>query len=49
MYYDYADLNVINKELTGIWQGWTAVKLLGKGAFGAVYEIHRENADVLLE
>ena len=42
MYYDYADLNYINEELSGIWPGWTAVKLLGRGAFGAVYEIHRE-------
>ena len=41
MYYDYADLNYINEELSGIWPGWTAVKLLGRGAFGAVYEIHR--------
>lgn len=24
------------------WEGWTAVKLLGGGSFGTVYEIHRE-------
>ena len=41
MYYDYSDLNYINQELAGVWQGWTAVKLLGRGSFGAVYEIHR--------
>lgn len=41
MYYNYADLNFINQELAGIWLGWTAVKLLGRGAYGAVYEIHR--------
>lgn len=41
MYYNYADLKYINQELSGIWPGWTAVKLLGRGAFGAVYEIHR--------
>ena len=41
MYYDYSDLNYINQELTGVWPGWTAVKLLGRGSFGAVYEIHR--------
>ena len=41
MYYNYSDLNYINHELAGVWPGWTAVKLLGKGGFGAVYEIHR--------
>ena len=41
MYYDYSDLNYINQELAGVWPGWTAVKLLGRGSFGAVYEIHR--------
>ena len=41
MYYNYSDLNYINQELAVVWPGWTAVKLLGKGSFGAVYEIHR--------
>ena len=41
MYYNYSDLNYINQELAIVWPGWTAVKLLGKGSFGAVYEIHR--------
>ena len=41
MHYNYSDLDFLNKELAGIWPGWTAVKLLGKGSFGAVYEIHR--------
>ena len=41
MYYNYSDLNYINEELAIVWPGWTAVKLLGKGSFGAVYEIHR--------
>lgn len=41
MYYNYSDLNYINQELAGVWPGWTAVRLLGKGSFGAVYEIHR--------
>ena len=41
MYYNYSDLNYINQELAGVWPGWTALKLLGKGSFGAVYEIHR--------
>lgn len=41
MYYNYADLNYINRELTGVWPGWVAVKLLGRGSFGAVYEIQR--------
>ena len=41
MYYNYSDLNYINQELAGVWPGWTAVKLLGRGSFGAVYEIHR--------
>ena len=41
MYYNFADLNYLNRELAGVWPGWTAVKLLGRGSFGAVYEIHR--------
>ena len=41
MYYNYSDLNYLNQELAIVWPGWTAVKLLGKGSFGAVYEIHR--------
>ena len=41
MYYNYSDLNYINQELAVVWPGWTAVKLLGRGGFGAVYEIHR--------
>ena len=41
MYYNYSDLNYINQELAVVWPGWTAVKLLGRGSFGAVYEIHR--------
>ena len=41
MHYNYSDLDFLNKELADIWPGWTAVKLLGKGSFGAVYEIHR--------
>ena len=41
MYYNYSDLNYINQELAVVWPGWTAMKLLGKGSFGAVYEIHR--------
>lgn len=41
MYYNFADLNYLNSELTGVWPGWTAVKLLGRGSFGAVYEIRR--------
>lgn len=41
MHYNYFDLDFLNKELSVIWPGWTAVKLLGKGSFGAVYEIHR--------
>ena len=42
MYYNYADLNYMNQELAGVWPGWTAVKLLGRGSYGAVYEIHRK-------
>ena len=42
MYYNYADLNYMNQELAGVWPGWTAVKLLGSGSYGAVYEIHRK-------
>lgn len=38
---DYNDLNRINNELSRFWPGWTAVRLLGRGAFGAVYEIRR--------
>lgn len=49
MNYDYADCNYINEELSGIWPGWTVVRILGRGAYGAVYEIHRENANDLLE
>ena len=41
MYYNHEDLNYINRELSGVWPGWTAVKLLGRGSFGAVYEINR--------
>ena len=41
MYYNYFDLNYINQELVGVWPGWTAIRLLGRGAFGAVYEINR--------
>ena len=41
MYYNFADLNYLNSELAGVWPGWTAVKLLGRGSFGAVYEIRR--------
>lgn len=41
MYYNYSDLDFLNEELSAIWPGWTAIKLLGKGGFGAVYEIHR--------
>ena len=41
MYYNYEDLNYINQELAEVWPGWTAVKLLGRGSFGAVYEINR--------
>ena len=41
MYYNYSDLNYINQELNGVWPGWFAVRLLGRGAFGAVYEIQR--------
>ena len=35
------NLEPINRELAAVWPDWTAVKLLGKGASGAVYEIHR--------
>lgn len=42
MYYNYADLNYMNQELAGVWPGWTAVNLLGRGSYGAVYEIHRK-------
>ena len=41
MHYNYSDLDFLNNELAGIWPGWYAVKLLGRGSFGAVYEIHR--------
>ena len=41
MHYNYSDLDFLNKELAGIWPGWYAVKLLGRGSFGAVYEINR--------
>ena len=41
MNYNYSDLNFINRELAVVWPGWSAVKLLGRGGFGAVYEIHR--------
>ena len=41
MYYNYSDLSFINRELAVIWPDWSAVKLLGRGGFGAVYEIHR--------
>ena len=36
-----AELNKINREIARIWPGWTAVRTLGRGSFGAVYEIHR--------
>ena len=35
------NLEPINRELADVWPDWTSVKLLGKGASGAVYEIHR--------
>ena len=38
---DYINLEPINQEIAAVWPGWTAVKLLGRGASGAVYEIHR--------
>ena len=41
MHYNYSDLDFLNNELACIWPGWYAVKLLGKGSFGAVYEINR--------
>ena len=41
MNYNYSDLNFINRELAVVWPGWSAAKLLGRGGFGAVYEIHR--------
>ncbi len=41
MHYNYSDLDFLNNELAGIWPGWYAVKLLGRGSFGAVYEINR--------
>ena len=41
MNYDYKDLETLNRELAEIWPEWSAVKFLGKGASGAVYEIHR--------
>ena len=41
MNYNYSDLNFINRELAAVWPGWAAVKLLGRGGFGAVYEIQR--------
>ena len=41
MNYNYNDLDYVNEELAYIWPGWTAVKKLGRGASGAVYEIHR--------
>ena len=32
----------MEKRIEEIWQGWTVVKKLGTGGFGAVYEIKRE-------
>ena len=29
-------------DMTAAWPGWTTVRLLGRGSFGAVYEIERE-------
>ena len=47
MNYNYSDLNFINRELDVVWPGWSAVRLLGKGSFGAVYEIHRNIRGIL--
>ena len=47
MNYNYCDLNFINRELAAVWPGWSAVRLLGKGGFGAVYEIHRNIRGIL--
>ena len=45
MYDNYFNLNSIDQELKRVWPGWTAVKLLGKGSLGAVYEIHKSDRD----
>ena len=31
-----------NLDTRAVWPGWTTVRLLGRGSFGAVYEIERE-------
>ena len=31
----------INKELSGVWPDWKVVRIIGRGSFGSVYEIHR--------
>lgn len=35
------EITLINRKLSRVWPDWTAVRLIGQGAYGAVYEIHR--------
>ena len=39
--YITSELNKINTELSGIWPDWKAVRMIGRGSFGSVYEIQR--------
>ena len=32
----------MEKKIEAVWQGWSAVRKLGAGGFGAVYEITRD-------
>ena len=35
------EITLINRKLSRVWPDWTAVRLIGQGAYGAVYEIRR--------
>lgn len=35
------EITYINEELSRVWPDWTVDRLIGRGSFGTVYEIHR--------
>ena len=41
MNHNSSNLGRINQELARIWPEWTATRILGRGSFGAAYEIRR--------
>ena len=39
--YENSETIKMDRELSQIWPGWRVVRLIGRGGYGSVYEIHR--------